>query len=305
MLREEVGGEREVPAEGENVRELLDDLMTASRRSARSSSATTRSRRSSTSMSRARTSARSTASTRRSRHGQTVILLPAMAGGGMTSAQELYELWAGDSVRSARQLGESLEPRGTDWLFELFASLGPQPGDARPRRRRARRQARDRLVARARAARVALDPLPCTRARAASPRRARTIESSRARSRSMPLEDASVDWIWCRDVLVHVDSSAASRSARACWPGGRMLAYVTLATDCSSRARRPGSWTRSRSASLDADRDRGGRAAAGLSSRETVELGSEWRERMIEDGEWDPARRRCLRARRAMRRSRA
>jgi len=27
MLREEVGGAREVPAEGENVRELLDDLM--------------------------------------------------------------------------------------------------------------------------------------------------------------------------------------------------------------------------------------------------------------------------------------
>jgi molybdopterin converting factor small subunit len=27
MLREEVGGAREVPAEGDNVRELLDDLM--------------------------------------------------------------------------------------------------------------------------------------------------------------------------------------------------------------------------------------------------------------------------------------
>src|SRR5438270_14034770 len=27
MLREEVGGAREVPAEGENVRELLDDLI--------------------------------------------------------------------------------------------------------------------------------------------------------------------------------------------------------------------------------------------------------------------------------------
>ena len=28
MLRDEVGGAREVPAEGANVRELLDDLMT-------------------------------------------------------------------------------------------------------------------------------------------------------------------------------------------------------------------------------------------------------------------------------------
>ena len=40
----------------------------------------------------------------------------------MVSVQELYELWAGESELDAR-LKQSLEPRGTEWLFELFASL--------------------------------------------------------------------------------------------------------------------------------------------------------------------------------------
>ena len=45
----------------------------------------------------------------------------------MPTVQELYELWADDSeLRAALQ--RSLEPRGTDWLFEAFAALGPERG---------------------------------------------------------------------------------------------------------------------------------------------------------------------------------
>jgi hypothetical protein len=41
----------------------------------------------------------------------------------MPSVQELYELWAGDQeLRDA--LERSLDPRGTDRLFEAFAELG-------------------------------------------------------------------------------------------------------------------------------------------------------------------------------------
>jgi len=43
----------------------------------------------------------------------------------MPQVHELYELWAGDS-ELRDELGHSLSPRGTDWLFELFAALGPQ-----------------------------------------------------------------------------------------------------------------------------------------------------------------------------------
>ena len=48
----------------------------------------------------------------------------------------------------------------------------------------------------------------------------------------MPLADASVDWIWCRDVLVHVDvRRGLAECARVLRPGGAMVAHVTLATD--------------------------------------------------------------------------
>ena len=41
-----------------------------------------------------------------------------------------------------------------------------------------------------------------------------------------------MDWIWCRDVLVHVDVRPGfAECARILKPGGVMLAYVTLATE--------------------------------------------------------------------------
>ena len=45
----------------------------------------------------------------------------------MTSVEELYELWSRDS-ELRETLKQSLEPRGTEWLHETFAALGPQPG---------------------------------------------------------------------------------------------------------------------------------------------------------------------------------
>ena len=47
----------------------------------------------------------------------------------MISVQELYELWAEDS-ELRDELRCSLDPRGTDWLFELFAS--PPPPELAP-----------------------------------------------------------------------------------------------------------------------------------------------------------------------------
>jgi hypothetical protein len=42
-----------------------------------------------------------------------------------TSVEKLYgEIWAEEGPA----FDESLNPRGTDWLFEAFAELGPRPG---------------------------------------------------------------------------------------------------------------------------------------------------------------------------------
>ena len=45
-----------------------------------------------------------------------------------TSVEQLYgEFWADEKPLDA-ELDHSLEPRGTEWLFEAFAELGPRRG---------------------------------------------------------------------------------------------------------------------------------------------------------------------------------
>jgi SAM-dependent methyltransferase len=192
----------------------------------------------------------------------------------VTTARELYRHWAGDPPHDPR-LDESLEPRGTGWLFELFASLGPKPGefllDVGARDGKHFR----RLVEAHELRGLALDPVP------------NGPDVVEGVIEDLPLEDASVDWIWARDMLVHVDlEQAFSECVRVLKPGGRMVAYVTLATeDLEPRER---AWLSEAVAIVNFDGDRVEEAAAELELEQKIELGSEWRERMIEDGEWDP-----------------
>jgi SAM-dependent methyltransferase len=208
----------------------------------------------------------------------------------MPSVRELYELWAGESELDA-ELGRSLEPRGRDWLFELFGSLGPRPGQlvvdvgARDASHTIRLVREHGLRA------VALDPMPfhVARARQAVEDARLDIEVVEAGIESMPLAAASVDWIWCRDVLVHVDvERGLAECARVLKPGGRIVAYVTLATELLEPKERAGLSSALALTCLDGAQIEAGAAAVGLAEVERIELGGEWRERMIEDGDWDP-----------------
>ena len=211
----------------------------------------------------------------------------------MPSVQELYELFAGESDLEA-ELGRSLDPRGRDWLFELFASLGPEPGQlvldvgARDARHAIRLVREHGLRA------VAVDPVPLhverAREAAAEAGLGDELEVVQAGIESLPLADASVDWIWCRDVLPHVDQAQRIREcARSLRPGGRMLAYVTVATEHLE----PREAVELHEAvavvpeSMDAGALEERAAAAGLELLSVEELGGEWRERMIEDRAWD------------------
>jgi len=210
-----------------------------------------------------------------------------------TPVQKLYEVWAGDSeLREA--LGQSLEPRGTDWLFDVFAELGPRARDLV-----LDAGARDgvhaiRLVREHGVRAVALDPLPLhcalARERIADAGLTDEIDVVEGALEELPFEDASFDWIWCRDVLVHVDADRGlAECERVLRRGGVLLAYVTLTTDriepeetdelVRGLALRP--------ASLDGARLEAAAGAAGFGLQSIERLGSEWRERMLEDGRWD------------------
>ena len=215
----------------------------------------------------------------------------------MVSVQELYELWATDGYEELKEaLGESLAPRGPGWLFELFAELQPQPNQLVLDIGARDAAGAIELVRRHGLRAIALDPVPlhCERARqaVADAGYADSIDVVEGAIENLPLDDASVDWIWCRDVLVHVDARRGlAECARVLRPGGAMVAYVTLATERLEPQERaeiarlaaiePESFT---SAGIEnAARE------AGLVTLRVERLGSEWRERLIEDSDVDTA----------------
>jgi SAM-dependent methyltransferase len=205
-----------------------------------------------------------------------------------TSVKQLYgEIWAEEGPA----FDESLDPRGTEWLFQAFAELGPQPGQlvvdigARDGEH-AIRLARDHGL---RA--IALDPVShhVDLARRAVAEAGVGVEVVEAGIESMPIDDDAADWIWCRDVLVHVDLARGfAECARILRPGGQMLAYVTCATEHLEP--REAHWLFDAVAvvpeSTDPARIEACAADVGLQLVSKTELGSEWRERMLEDGTW-------------------
>lgn len=205
-----------------------------------------------------------------------------------TTVEQLYgEIWAEDSSA----YDQSLNPRGTEWLFEAFAQFGPQPGQlivdvgARDAQHTIR-LARDHGL---RA--IALDPVPLhvELARRAVAEAGVEIDVVEAGIEDMPVDDDAADWIWCRDVLVHVDVARGLKEcARILRAGGRMLAYVTCSTDqLEPREQR---WLFDAlaivSESTQPDVIEARAADAGLTLVSKTELGGEWRERMLEDGTW-------------------
>jgi SAM-dependent methyltransferase len=208
------------------------------------------------------------------------------------TVEELYgELWAAVDNPLDAELQLSLDPRGTDWLFTAFAELGPQPGQlvvdvgARDAKHAITLVREHGLRA------IALDPVHhhVELALRAVAEAGVDVEVVEAGIEAMPIDDGAADWIWCRDVLVHVDlARGLGECARILRRGGHMVAYVTTATD--SLEPREAAWLfdalaivpeSTRTETIEA---RAG--GAGLTLVAKTELGGEWRERMLEDGTW-------------------
>jgi SAM-dependent methyltransferase len=213
----------------------------------------------------------------------------------VTTVQELYgELWARESGLE-QQLAGSLEPRGTDSLNEVFASLGPRPGEVVLDAGGRDAVYAIELVRRHGLRAVTVDPVPhhaeLARQAVAAAGLEEEIEVLEGAIEALPLADASVDWIWCRDVLVHVElEPGLAECARVLRPGGKMLVYATLATELLEPRERAllerGSAIAS--GSFDPENLEAVAERNGLRVHSVDRLRGEWRERMIEEGSWDP-----------------
>ena len=214
----------------------------------------------------------------------------------MTSVQKLYgEIWAAEDGLEA-ELDRSLDPRGTEWLFEVFASLGPQQGQlvvdvgARDAGHAIRLAREHGLRA------IAVDPVPLhvelSQQAVAEAGLQAEVDVVQAGIEDIPVPDYAANWIWCRDVLVHVDVTRGfAECARILRPGGHMLAYVTCATQTLEPREAEALFDavaivrESTEPSVVESRAEN----AGLTLVSPTRLGGEWRERMIEDGSWNPS----------------
>jgi ubiquinone/menaquinone biosynthesis C-methylase UbiE len=214
----------------------------------------------------------------------------------MISAQELYgRLWVEDSGLDA-ELARSLEPRARSTLFDAFAALGPRPDDLVVDAGCRDASYAVELVRRFDVRILALDPVPLyveqARRRAAEAELEDRIEVHEGAVETIPLEDGAAAFVWCRDVLTHVDLRAGlAEFRRVLEPGGRALVYQTFGTDTiePKEAARLYAATATVPANMDPGYFERTAAEAGLAVASVDPIDSEWREAMIEEGEWNPS----------------
>jgi ubiquinone/menaquinone biosynthesis C-methylase UbiE len=213
------------------------------------------------------------------------------------SSDELYgELWMEDPSALQVELGRSLEPRATTMLYDEFTRLGVGPRDLI-----LDAGARDavhaiELVRRLGCRAIAVDPVPLhvarARERVAAAGLEDRIEVVQAGIESLPFQDASIDFVWCRDVLNHVELDRSLRElARVLRSGGSVLVYQTFAEQACEpeEARRLFAATASRAQNMSARFFETTAREAGFEVVSTEQIQGEWRERMLEDGKWDVA----------------
>lgn len=194
-------------------------------------------------------------------------------------------------------LETSLDPRGPELLFDMVAQLALPPRavvldvGCRDGRHAIELSRRFGLSVHG------IDPLErhISRGRAAlaevarnEPEVASRVQLSEGRAESLASADGSIDLIWCRDVLVHVDDlvEALRECGRVLRTTGRMLVYQMFATDWLEPKEAERLWPALGvfADNTDPQRFEAAIGAAGLRVVESSELHSEWREHLEEDG---------------------
>jgi SAM-dependent methyltransferase len=189
-------------------------------------------------------------------------------------------------------LEESLGPRGPDVLFELVAGFGLAAGSTAIDVGCGEGRHTSTLADRFGFVVTGFDPLPrhVELARSAYP----GVCFELGRAEALPVEDASVDLVWCRDVLILVTDldRVYEEFRRVLKPGGRALVYQMFAGERLEPREAAELWRLLGGDRRSADPAVTERAieAAGLRVDARIVLGSEWGEH-AEELEGKPGKR--------------
>jgi ubiquinone/menaquinone biosynthesis C-methylase UbiE len=191
------------------------------------------------------------------------------------------------------ELDESLEPRGPEMLYEMVGALGLTRGASALDLGCGEGRYSLELAARFGFSVLGVDPTPrqvevANEAQAAADAEVRKlVRFEEGASEAIPAEDASVDLIWCREVLYHVPDldTAFAECLRVLRRGGHMLVYMMFATDRLEPREAERLWKplKAIQANTDAQYIESAFTRAGFRIAERVEIGTEWGERFEEE----------------------
>jgi ubiquinone/menaquinone biosynthesis C-methylase UbiE len=214
------------------------------------------------------------------------------------SIEELYGTGALSDEDVEALLDQSLHPRGPDMLFDLAGELGLSAShrvlDVGCRDGRQQLEMVGRFGCRT----VGLEPVPANLDRGRDllasarqeqgPDRTDRVSVVQGVAERLPFADGTFDFLWCRDVLIHVLEleKALRECRRVLRPGAPMLVFQMFATSWLDSGEAERLWPPLAAVPANTDPQRFERAvaASGFRVARTEELHGEWREHGEETG---------------------
>lgn len=210
------------------------------------------------------------------------------------SLEQFYAEYPRIEAEFQAALDISIKPRGPELLYDLVRDLGMPPGATVIDVGCGEGQHTIQLAERFGFAVAGFDPVPrhveladealaATRHRALRDR----VHFALGTAEALPVDDASVDLVWCRDVLVHVTAldQAFAEFGRVVREDGRVIVYQVVGTHRLEPREAEWLWRTMGvvAASADPRRIEAAIAAGGLQIEEQIDLSTEWGEKAEED----------------------
>jgi SAM-dependent methyltransferase len=203
-----------------------------------------------------------------------------------TSLEGFYDVYPTIEEAFLQELDESLSPRGPEDLYDLVAALELPAASAVVDVGCGEGRKAIELVRRFGFRVLAIDPVERNLAfgRAsiaeAGDELAQQISFRSGRAEAVPVKDASIDLIWCNEVLMHTDlTQALAEFARVLRPGRFALVHQVFTGPHMGDREADAFWSDAAAASSMRPRDlEDAVGASGMVVVRQVEYGSEWGE---------------------------